>query len=355
MLQFLQKLNLPRSKNFWANKHKHRQAQYQRLPGYRHFLTIYPATRNPQAGVTILLAETLTDICDTVHVMVPEHLRGFLVHIRLESRHSATLHIIGVYYPTSANKDTTPSWTAKIRDQMNAYIREESSKYRKLIDSNKCNIIIAGDFNGVAYQHDRTAAAPLTQSDRLHMRFVQELASAHSIYPTQPSPRPPTYYNKHPDTKQRVAISRIDDILTTIPQPQHDNPTTCGHTTTTISTLDMHTDHDGLQWKCPFAKLNMLPPPPTVDTYTDDGSKKVNTPISAEDAATLKSELRTQLEGQLASFNAKVQLHLISSKDPDSATIDNLGEELTTLSPKQRRLPLRCVPRPPPDPHPIPN
>jgi hypothetical protein len=59
-----------------------------------------------------------------------------------------------------------------------------------------------------------------------------------------------------------------------------------------------------------FHLLHMLPPPPKIDTYTDDGSRKLKTPMSAADTEHLKHALQT-LESQLATFNAKVQSHLV--------------------------------------------
>jgi hypothetical protein len=100
-----------------------------------------------------------------------------------------------------------------------------------------------------------------------------------------------------------------------------------------IFTSDMHSDHDGLVWKCPFHLLHMLPPPPRIDTYTDDESRKLKTPMSAADTQHLKHALQT-LESQLATFNAKVQSHLISLEDPSHETIHSFNptiEELTTI------------------------
>jgi hypothetical protein len=83
----------------------------------------------------------------------------------------------------------------------------------------------------------------------------------------------------------------------------------------------MHTDHDGLSWECPFHMLHMLPPPEKIETLTNDGSRKLKTPMTAEDTINLKHALQS-LEGQLVEFNTKVQSHLVSMTDPAPDTID---------------------------------
>jgi hypothetical protein len=43
--------------------------------------------------------------------------------------------MIGVYYPTSANKGTSPEWTHLIRAQMNNYIKMVCDKHKKMVQN----------------------------------------------------------------------------------------------------------------------------------------------------------------------------------------------------------------------------
>jgi ribonuclease HI len=274
-------------------------------------------------------------MCSKISNRTPTHLQGYALHLVLEAHHSATLHIIGVYYPTGYTADRSHTVTAKIRDEINKYIMAVATQTKKDVAAKACNIILAGDFNAAAYASDRSEAIH-TCADAAHQAFVEQIRTEHHISPTQTHDRRATFYKSHPDTKQRVAVSRIDDILTTVdgasPAP--------GQQTHNIDTADMHTDHDGLQWQCPYRALHMLPPPPVIDTCADTGDRRVQTPISAEDQVKLKQAMQDRLEGDLARFNAKVQQLLQQELPSDSRVIDELGAELTSLLSKGKDIAL---------------
>jgi len=132
---------------------------------------------------------------------------------------------------------------------------------------------------------------------------------------------------------KRTAHSRIDDVLSTVdPWPQanaaqaNDESLETSQTsqhTTTIDTEDLiHTDHDGLNWKCPYSLLHMLPPPPLIDTLDDTGTKKLKTPMSNADREKLKAALEQSLEMELAALNKEIQ-HVFQMQATQDHADDN--------------------------------
>jgi hypothetical protein len=85
--------------------------------GYRALHTTFNAWRNPQAGVTLLIRQQVVDMCTNVEVYRPDHLRGYVLHVKLCMPQSADVHIIAVYCPSGH------AWTNKVRDQIYKYVK----------------------------------------------------------------------------------------------------------------------------------------------------------------------------------------------------------------------------------------
>jgi hypothetical protein len=82
-------------------------------------------------------------------------------------------------------------------------------------------------------------------------------------------------YRKITAAGVHTPISRMDDILTTVADSQ-------GHSTALIDTCSWETDHEGLRWTCPYQTLQITPPPLDAPALTDEGTRKLQTPIPAE-------------------------------------------------------------------------
>jgi len=239
-----------------------KKAKYCPVPDYRQFHSTVPTSNTAQAGVTILMNHTLVDMASNIADLTPSHLKGFALHLVVDVPESALLHIIGVYYPGGVTSSRTQSWTHKIRLQLNKYIEQIAESNKQQIAHNTCHILVAGDFNAGAFSTGRAGQPQQLHGGHTHRLFVQGLKNTYGIQPTQTSqPRPSTFFRHDTSTNQRIAISRIDDVLTSVKQPSLDSLLT--HTTNIIDTEHLiHTDHNGIRWNCPFQLLKMLPPPP---------------------------------------------------------------------------------------------
>ena len=61
------KLAKKQQRNFFKTKEKGRNLIYTPLTGYKAFHSVFPNSQNPQAGVSILLENTLVDMCTSIH------------------------------------------------------------------------------------------------------------------------------------------------------------------------------------------------------------------------------------------------------------------------------------------------
>jgi hypothetical protein len=180
----------------------------------------------------------------------------------------------------------------------------------------------------------------------MHQAFLEEVRCKYKLQPTaQPEHggRPHTIRTVDPTTKQQVPISRIDDVLATVAPHTHvpDAPPASGnnksatHNTTIVPTDTWHTDHHGLQWECPYPLLGVIPPPPLIPTYTDDGHRKLKTPMSQSDKTKLTQALQEHMDIALSVYNSRIQDLLIdrqlNNSLPSKERIEDLGKELMDL------------------------
>jgi hypothetical protein len=127
----------------------------------------------------------------------------------------------------------------------------------------------------------------------------------------------------------RTPTSRIDDIATTVADQQ-------GHSTALIDTTcvqlrQLEADHQGLRWTCPYQTLQMTPPPLESPALTDDGTRKLQTPIPAEAYSKSKIRLQEQLPPKytatiqrLIALAAEVAQHAVAQQptNPNTPPVD---------------------------------
>jgi exonuclease III len=277
--------------------------------GYKKFHSTHPANRSPQAGVSIAVPDEIIDACSSLSDHTPEDLHGYLQHIEMHLPASKPLHIIGVYCPvtTSQGDDAMRNpaahiYRSSIYKHIIATMQDSLQATRAGHAERQYHVVVAGDFNAAAHPSDRPGAQirckgkhrmgkSCRSPDCMHQAFLHTMKTA-GLAPTQdlPEQRPMTYHTLTA-AGVRTPTSRIDDILTTAADQAR-------HSATIIDTSSWETDHNGLRWTCPYQALQMTPPPMNAPAITDDGKRKLQTPIPVEAYAKLKIMLQEKLSSK---------------------------------------------------------
>jgi exonuclease III len=285
--------------------------------GYKKFHSTHPASKCPQAGVSIAVPDEIIDACHKLMDHAPHDLQGYLQHIELHLPASKPLHIIGVYCSVTKSQGDeamcTPAahiYRSSIYKHIIATMKDSLQAMRAGQTERQYHVVVAGDFNAAAHPPDRPgtqsrckgkhpANKPCRNPDCMHQAFLHETKAA-GLAPTQDQAehRPPTY-DKLTAAGVRTPTSRIDDIITTAADQAK-------HSTAIIDTSSWDTDHDGLRWTCPYQALQMTPPPLDAPAITDDGTRKLQTPIQVEAYSKLKLALQEKLSSKYAATFQKL-------------------------------------------------
>jgi exonuclease III len=263
--------------------------------GYRQQHKALRRIQPAQAGVSILVHNSLVDAGLVTTSPMPSELQGLVTAVEIRLPSSEALQVVGVYMPIGQPGD--------------GYTRKTIYKQlSQMVDASRdadtsCNLIIAGDFNAASTKGDRQAEArwPTTCDRQLstwikqqHVHTVQEAGSAEGRQATFR----PRGGADHPH-------SRIDDILVASPRLAHTSRVTV------VDTTGMQTDHNMVRADVPYTALNMIPPPPA-DWQTGAScpppiaEKRLKLPLSQGD----KTAIATAIEQEVGPEAYQLQQEL---------------------------------------------
>ena len=225
----------------------------------------------------------------------------------MDGRAHGSLRIIGLYVPCAGSADADLG--ASIRAQLEADISDRDAR----------TTLVAGDMNAALYPSDRTVGeeSPRTYThDRAHRAAMEGLRVA----PVDALPASDATRARLKTFRRqgKGLISRIDDVLTTVPQEELANMR--GEVEVQTHCMEgASTDHDALEVRLPWAALGMEPLQDLPPLPRGPPTKLLKLPMSQEDKQRLTQALREKLGPELADLQAELLNAREKDLDPHNA------------------------------------
>jgi exonuclease III len=244
------------------------------LHGYSYACTAAPVEkdRGPRAGVLMAVRRAAVPHCTITFSEPADHaLRGHYLTALLDGRAHGSLRIIGLYVPCAGSADTDLG--ASIRAQLEA----------DTIDRDARHTLVAGDMNAAMHPSDRTVGEESPRAythDRAHRAAMEGLRLA----PVDALPTPDATHARLKTFRRqgKGLISRIDDVLTTVPKEELANMG--GEVAVQTHCMEgASTDHDALEVRLPWAALGMEPLQDLPPLPRGPPTKLLKLPMSQED------------------------------------------------------------------------
>eukprot|EP00775_Hariotina_reticulata_P002516 gene2516-biopygen4093 len=311
-----------------------------------------PAVNSPQAGVTIAIQNSLTELGNIERAPIEAALHGFLLHLKIDTPASNPLHVVGVYCPPGY-RNNSGTWSP-IREQ----VQKECSRILANFPASHHTVMIAGDFNAVLQSADRLTASKCTGQDHIHQQFVAN-HQLHTVDPPPPRGLPRTAtYRKLGGT---VKCSHIDDIFTK--NAAHSSP----HARSRVADLQgTTTDHDMLYFETPFAALRMTPQPAKYQG-PNAAAPRLKTPLPASTNLLLRTQIADTHGSAYSALHAETSTYVEQDVmphwarhestpadkplplttlggEPARQVIDRLGTQITTLLMMSDKTAQLCCP-----------
>ena len=209
-----------------------------------------------QAGVLLAVKRSFLMGATMHRPAVPPEYKGYIARVQFQREGSAPMDLFGVYMPTCVAARI-------IRKGLHAHLKAEI-----LACKAKGHIpVLLADANAALYEGDREHGRK-GDHDCSYRQFVAE-TGLRPMAKEDHASRQRTFRREHNGNQY---ISRIDDILTTLPESS-----TSQAEISLLNTEGMHTDHNGVRITVPFIQLQQLPVPSAVDRSTTHRLKPPST------------------------------------------------------------------------------
>ena len=263
---------------------------------------------NPRAGVSLLINKNFADLGNIETVEIPGDLGGYIKAVQLRMEVSIPLTIAGVYMPISHPSDKI--LRSRIYRKIQSLVEKANDK-----EEGTHNIIFAGDFNATLTRMDR-ASGNTNPIDIVHQTQV----AAAKLYTLDPvTTRQSRAYTWRQGSAEQPA-SRIDDVFT------NNEALPASATTQVWDMTGKSTDHNLLEVCIPYHKLNMLPPPPPIESSAEKAmveKLKRLKKLTKEEREGLKTTVEEQHGAAYHRLNTHVQNLLQTYVYPHWNALDN--------------------------------